>query len=53
MFEEGMLHRQTRATGLSESTQKTVTYLKSTFELEAISAIYYLSVMEGKFLTSG
>ena len=47
-FEEGMLHRQTRATGLSESAQKTVTLLKSTFKLEAISAIYYLLAMEGK-----
>ena len=45
--EEGMLRRQTRATELSESTQKTVTLFKSTFKLEAISAIYYLSAMEG------
>ena len=28
--------------------KKTVTLLKSTFKLEAISAIYYLSAMEGK-----
>ena len=47
-FEEGMLRRQRRAAGLSESTQKTITLLKSTFKLEAISAIYYLSAMEGK-----
>ena len=43
------LHKQTCATGLSESTQKTVMLLKSTFKLEAISAIYYyLSAMEDK-----
>ena len=47
-LEEGWLRRQTRATGLSESTQKTITLLKSTFKLEAISEIYYLSAMEGK-----
>ena len=47
-FEEGMLCWQTRATELSESTQKTVMLLKSTFKLEAISAIYYLLAMKGK-----
>ena len=47
-FEEGVLRRQSRATRLSESTQKTVTLLKLTFKLEAISAIYYVSVMESK-----
>ena len=39
-----MLCRQTHATVLSES----VTLLKSTFKLEAILAIYYLLVVEGK-----
>ena len=33
-FEEGILRRQTCATGLFESTQKTVMLLKSTFKLE-------------------
>ena len=33
-FEEGVLCRQTCATGLSESTQKTLTLLKSTFKLD-------------------
>ena len=36
-FEQGMLSRQTCATGLSESTQKTVTLLKSTFKLEHVN----------------
>ena len=41
---KGVLGRQIHATGLSES----VTLLKSTFKLEAISVIYYLLAMEGK-----
>ena len=47
-FEEGVLCRQTRATEWFELTQKTAALLKSTFKPEAISAIYYLSAMEGK-----
>ena len=43
-----MLCRLTRATGLTKSTQKAVTLLKSTFKLEAILAIYYFLAMEGK-----
>ena len=38
-FEEGVLCRQTHATGLSESSQKTITLLKSTFKLEQFSII--------------
>ena len=34
-FEEGVLRRQRRATGLSESAQKTVMLLKSTFKIES------------------
>ena len=34
---KGVLRRQTRATGLSESAQKTVTLLKSTFKLDSVS----------------
>ena len=33
-FEKGVLRRQRRATGLSESAQKSVILLKSTFKLE-------------------
>ena len=33
-FKEGVLRKQTCATGLSEPTQKTITLLKSTFKLE-------------------
>ena len=33
-FKEGVLCRQTRAKGLSESAQKAVTLFKSTFKLE-------------------
>ena len=40
-FKEGVLHQQTRATGLSESTQKTVTLLKSTFK----SRIYFGNIL--------
>ena len=38
-FKEGVLHRQTCATGLSESAQKTVTLLESTFKLDAFGNI--------------
>ena len=43
-LKEGVLRGQMYATGLSES----VTLLKSTFKLQAISVRYYLLVMEGK-----
>ena len=43
-LKQGMLHRQMHMTGLSES----VTLWKSTFKPQAISARYYLLMMEGK-----
>ena len=45
-FKEGVLHRQTRAIGLSESTQKTVMLLKSTFKLK-----YHLQIVS-KYLSA-